>query len=97
MNWVDALKRLQAAPPATTFTRLMATVRPGQQVLFVRPLTEGADNWKAPWTSLVRRRSAQWGQLFAADKQLQPVAYAPHAYPGATVLGDSAVLYKKVS
>jgi hypothetical protein len=45
----------------------------------------------------VRRRSAQWGRLFNNDKQLQAIAYAPHAYPGATVLGDSAVLYKKVS
>jgi hypothetical protein len=97
MNWVDALSRLQQANPTTTFDKLIATVRPGQQVLFVRPLTEGADNWKAPWTSLVRRRSAQWGELFAADKQLKQVAWAPHAYPGATVLGDSAVLYKKVS
>jgi hypothetical protein len=97
MNWVDALPRLQKADPTATFTRLVATVRPGQQVLFVRPLTEGADNWKAPWTSLVSRVSAQWGQLFADDKQLVPESYAPHAYPGATVLGDSAVLYKKVS
>jgi hypothetical protein len=97
MNWVDALKRLQSANPRQVFTRLMATVKPGQQVLFVRPLTEGADNWEAPWTALVRRRSAQWGELFAQDKQLKPVAWAPHAYPGATVLGDSAELYKKVS
>jgi hypothetical protein len=97
MNWVDALSRLQNANPTTTFTKLIDSVPVGHQILFVRPLTEGADNWKAPWTSLVRRRSAQWGELFAADKQLKLVAWAPHAYPGATVLGDSAALYKKVS
>jgi hypothetical protein len=97
MNWVNALQRLQNANPQATFTRLINSVPVGHQILFVRPLTEGADNWKAPWTSLVRRRSAQWGELFATDKQLQPIAWAPHAYPGATVLGDSAELYKKVS
>ncbi|HWF49840.1 MAG TPA: glycosyltransferase family 39 protein [Solirubrobacteraceae bacterium] len=97
MNWVDALKRLQQANPQATFTKLVDSVPVGHQILFVRPLTEGADNWKAPWTALVRRRSAQWGALFAADKHLQPESWAPHAYPGATVLGDSAVLYKKVS
>ncbi|MDQ6778389.1 MAG: glycosyltransferase family 39 protein [Actinomycetota bacterium] len=97
MNWVDALKRLQNANPQATFTRLVNSVPVGHQILFVRPLTEGADNWKAPWTELVSRRSAQWGALFAADKHLQPLAWAPHAYPGATVLGDSAELYKKVS
>jgi hypothetical protein len=97
MNWVDALKRLQHANPTTTFDKLIGRLRVGQQVLFVRPLTEGAENWEAPWTQLVRRRSAQWGELFASDKQLKEVAYAPHAYPGATILADSAVLYKKVS
>jgi uncharacterized membrane protein len=97
MNWVDALKHLQQADPQATFTKLVDSVPVGHQILFVRPLTEGADNWKAPWTSLVRRRSAQWGALFAADKHLRPEYWAPHAYPGATVLGDSAVLYKKVS
>jgi hypothetical protein len=97
MNWVDALQRLEAANPTSTFTKLVNSVPVGHQILFVRPLTEGADNWKAPWTSLVRRRAAQWGELFANDKQLVPVAWAPHSYPGATVLGDSAELYKKVS
>ena len=95
MNWVDALQRLKNANPAPTFARLMATVKPGQQVLFVRPLTEGAENWQAPWTSLSRRRSAQWGELFANDKQLKLVNWAPHAFPGANILGDSAVLYVK--
>ncbi|MDQ6807478.1 MAG: glycosyltransferase family 39 protein [Actinomycetota bacterium] len=97
MNWVDALKHLQHAGPHATFTSLVDSVPVGHQILFVRPLTEGAANWKAPWTQLVRRRSAQWGALFAADTHLQPVAWAPHAYPGATILGDSAELYKKVS
>ena len=96
MNWVDALARLQNADPTTTFHRLVDPLRPGQQVLYVRPLTEGADNWKAPWTQLTRRRAAQWGALFAADKQLKLISWAPHAYPGATVLGDSAALYEKI-
>jgi len=97
MNWVNALQRLQNANPAATFTRLMAEVKPGQRVLFVRPLTEGAENWEAPWTQLVRRRSAQWGELFSTDKQLKAVAFAPLAYPGSTILSNSAVLYQKVS
>jgi len=63
----------------------------------VRPLTEGAENWEAPWTQLVRRRSAQWGELFSTDKQLKAVAFAPLAYPGSTILSNSAVLYQKVS
>ncbi|PZS14902.1 MAG: hypothetical protein DLM64_00800 [Solirubrobacterales bacterium] len=97
MNWVFALKRLQHANPAATLAPLLAGLRPGQQVLYVRPLTEGAKNWQASWTQLVRRRAAQWGALLADDRSLEPVALAPHNYRGAATVADSAVLYKKVS
>ena len=74
---------------------LLATLRPGQQVLFIRPLTEGANNWKAAWTLLVRRRSAQFGAILASDPSLKPIAWAPHTYPGACCVADSATLYRK--
>jgi mannosyltransferase len=96
MNWVDALSRLQNANPSTTLSRLIASLKPNQQVLFVRPLTEGAQNWQAPWTELVRRRSAQWGALLASDPSLKPVAWAPHNYRGACCVADSALLYRKL-
>ena len=59
MNWVFALRRLEQSNPQAVLTPLLASLRPGQQLLFIRPLTEGAKNWKAAWTALVRRRSAQ--------------------------------------
>ncbi len=94
MNWVRALARLQDAGPRATLGRLLASLKPNQQVLFVRPLTEGAQNWQAPWTRLVRRRSAQWGALLASDPSLKPVAWAPHNYRGACCVADSALLYR---
>jgi hypothetical protein len=97
MNWVDALSRFQRADPRATLAGLVATLRPGQDLLFIRPLTEGARNWKSPWTQLVRRRSAQWGALLEADRSLRPVARAPHTYHGACCVANSAVLYRKVA
>ncbi len=97
MDWVDALPRLQRADPTATLQPLIASLRPGQQILFVRPLTEGAQNWKASWTALVRRRSAQWGRILSSDRSLKPVAWAPHNYRGACCVADSAALYQKVS
>jgi|SRR5579884_30660 len=97
MNWVDALKRLEHANPRAVLEPLIASLSPGQQLLFVRPMTEGAQSWKAPWTELVRRRSAQWGALLAADPRLRPVAVAPHNYRGACCVADSALLYVRVS
>jgi hypothetical protein len=98
MNWINALHRLQNATPQATLGALVASLRHGQRLLFVRPLTEGAQNWQAPWTLLVRRRSAQWGALLSADPSLKPVpgAWAPHSYRGACCVADSAVLYTKI-
>jgi mannosyltransferase len=97
-DWVDALKRLKRTQPASTLDPLVAGLKPGQQLLFVRPLTEGAQNWQAPWTLLVRRRSAQWSQILTNDVSkgiLQRVSTAPHNYRGACCVADSAVLYRK--
>lgn len=100
MDWVYALKRLRNANPAPTLDPLVASLRPGQQLLYIRPLTEGANNWKSSWTQLVRRRAAQWGQLLqddVANGVLKPIATAPHNYRGASILAYSAELYQKVS
>jgi mannosyltransferase len=100
MDWVNALQRLKDTNPQATLGPLVAGLRPGQQLLFVRPLTEGAQNWQAPWTVYVRRRSAQWGAILQADVSngtLTPVATAPHNYRGACCVADSAVLYRKAT
>ena len=90
-----AERRLSHARPQATLDPLLASLRPGQQVLFIRPLTEGANNWKASWTLLVRRRSAQFGSILATDPTLKPIAWAPHTYRGACCVADSAMLYRK--
>ncbi len=100
MNWVDALPRLRQTNPQATLGPLVASLKPGQQLLYVRPLTEGAQNWQASWTQLVRRRSAQWGAILQRDVTagtLKQVAWAPHNYRGACCVADSAILYQKVA
>jgi hypothetical protein len=98
MNWVDALGRLQRADPASRLNPLVASLRPGQQLLYLRPLTEGTLNWKAPWTRLIRRRAAEWGALLQSDVKeglLTTVSWAPHDYQEALFEPMSAVLYRK--
>jgi mannosyltransferase len=100
MNWTDALNRLQDANPRATLDPLVASLRPGQQLLFVRPLTEGVKNWNGTWPQLVRRRSAQWGQILTTDTAngtLKRIASAPQNYRSACCIADSAVLYQKPS
>ncbi len=96
MNWVNALPRYKRENVRATLMPMLNSLKPGQQLLYIRPMTEGALNWKAPWTFEIRRRSAQYGAIIQADKQLVQVATAPHYYRGACCVADSAVLYKKV-
>ena len=94
------MARLGRARPATVLGSLVASLKPGQQLLYVRPLTEGSRNWNQPWSKLVRRRSAQWGQILAndvADGTLTSEGRAPTSYPGDTYPADSAILYRKAS
>ncbi len=96
VNWVNALKRYKGEDVTTTVDKLLNGLKDGQQLLYIRPMTEGALNWKAPWTVQIRRRSAQYGAIIQADKQLVQVATAPSYYRGSCCIADSAVLYKKV-
>ena len=95
MNWVNAMPRYRASQPSKVLPPLINSLRPGQHLLFIRPLTEGVANWRAPWTQMVRRRSAQWLQIISEDHQLKLEAWAPHNYRGAPDIADAGLLYIK--
>ncbi|MGO9754744.1 MAG: hypothetical protein ACLP8S_32440 [Solirubrobacteraceae bacterium] len=97
MDWDSATARLTAASPSVVFRRVIDSLAPGQRVMFVRPLTEGALAWRSTWAMLVRRRAAQWGALLAADPSLVqlPRAQAPHNYRGSCCVASAAVIYVK--
>jgi hypothetical protein len=97
-NWSDSLKQIKHTKPIPSLTRIVNGMHAGQQLLFVRPLTEGAQNWKAPWTLYIRRRSAQWGAGLTADVRkgiLTPLSTAPNTYHDTCCVADGAVLYRK--
>ena len=94
----ENIERLTAATVSNDLEPLLATVAPGQQVVYVRPITSIGTNWNAPWTELVRRRAAQWGAALSTDPRLVRVASAPQYYrPGASDIAEHAVVYVKKS
>jgi mannosyltransferase len=95
MDWRDAVDRMKRTDTNAAVSGLVASLHAGQRVLFVRPLTDGVENWVEPWTKLVRRRSAQWGARLATDPRLKRIAVSPLFYPGAATVGNSAVLYQR--
>ena len=98
MNWVNAYTKLKDSNPKAQLAALVASLKPGQRLLYTRPLTEGEKAWKSAWAMLVRRRAAQWGALISSDPQLKPIvgAVAPNTYLGSCCVSDSAEVYTKV-
>jgi mannosyltransferase len=95
MDWTDGHDKLKEATPGTNFEPLLDRLPPGGRVLIVHPVTQRADDWDAPWTQLVRRRSAQWGAALAADRRFEKLGPVPDNYRRATRIGVRGVLYEK--
>lgn len=96
MDWRDAVDHLDAARPATALEPLVARVPVGGHVLLVRPVTYGTKNWRPRWTTLVRRRSAQWGRALSSDPRFRLTTIAPTFLKRASVVGDALLLYTRV-
>jgi hypothetical protein len=97
MDWTDAQDRLVAATPETNLDPLLARLPRGAKVFFVHPVTTQKNDWDAPWTQLVRRRSAQWGLDIGSDPRFRRLQPAPEFYRRATRIGVRGVLYEKTS
>jgi mannosyltransferase len=95
MDWTDGYDKLKDATPSANLEPLIASLPPGGRVLIVHPVTSRADDWDAPWTELVRRRSAQWGAALANDPRLEQVKTVPIQYRRATRIGVRGVIYEK--
>jgi mannosyltransferase len=97
MDWTDGHERMEEATPATNLTPLLDNLPRGGRVLIVHPVTARADDWDAPWTQLVRRRSAEWGAALAADDRFESLGPVPRTYRRATRIGVRGVLYEKTT
>ncbi len=92
-DWRDALDKLRAAHPPAVLSPLVSTMKPGQQVILVLPIIRRA-TWNAPWTRLVRRRSAEWERAANRDPQLDRLETYPTFEDGPLPRGVRAVIYR---
>lgn len=95
MDWRDVHDKLETATPARNLQPLLAKLPRSARVLLVHPVTSRPEDWDAPWTQLVRRRSAQWGQALADDPRFERRAVVPRFYRRTTRIGVRGVLYEK--
>jgi mannosyltransferase len=95
MDWRDALTRYKTARPTPTADLLVRALKPGQQLALVQPVLRTA-NWKAPWTSLIRRRAHQWERVLGRDHRLLREAGLPRLRGKPLPRGVRVVLYRRV-
>jgi len=69
-DWRDALERLRVADPRPTADSLVRSVRIGARLVLLLPETRSG-RWTAPWTRLVKARSAAWERLLRDDQRLR--------------------------
>ena len=97
MDWRNAQDKLEQATPAKNLTPLLDRLPRSRRVLLVHPVTSTLGDWDAPWTSLVRRRAAQWGQAMELDRRFRADGPVPAFYRRATRIGVRGVLYTKIN
>jgi hypothetical protein len=92
-DWTDALDRLRETRPKPTVDALLATLRPGQELVLVQPIIR-TGRWRAPWTSLVRKRAIQWERRLEADPRVRREAVFPVFGYDRLPRGARAIVYR---
>lgn len=76
-DWRDGPERLEATSPERDLDPLLDGVRPGARVALIEPRILDLRRWSAPWTRLVRLRSAEWAAEMTRDPRFRVVAVRP--------------------
>src|SRR5215217_829181 len=86
-DWRDGVEHLRATSAKEDLEPLLDRLPRGHRVVLVEPIINNLDRWQAPWTELVRLRSAEWSQYVSNDPRLTPVSVRPpDMQPGINVL-----------
>lgn len=95
-DWRDALDRLQEARPSRVLASYVSSLRPGQTLVLVNPIIR-TGSWRAPWTTLVRKRSAQWQRQADRNPNLVRIGVQPRFGNKPLPRGVRATLYRKTA
>jgi mannosyltransferase len=71
MDWRDATARLRKTRARWQLVPILDQMMVGQQVYLIRPVVSRKNEWTAPWTSLVKRRSFQWIHVIERDTRFK--------------------------
>ena len=69
-HWRDGAAHFDRTGVDTQLLPLVNRMRPGQRLLFIRPIVYKPERWKGPWTSRVVARSMEYEGAFELDRQM---------------------------
>jgi mannosyltransferase len=80
-DWRDGVDRLERTSAPDDLKPLLDSLPPGRRVILVAPVIQDMARWSAPWTELVRVRSAEWRQYLSNDPRFTPISVRPVTPP----------------
>ena len=79
-DWRDGAEHFDRTGVTNQLLPLVDDLKPGQQLLLVRPIIARPERWEAPWTSRVRDRSMEYEGVLRGDPRLRLTAIVPERY-----------------
>jgi mannosyltransferase len=94
-DWRDGVKRLRGTNAPDDLKPLLDELPRGRRVILVAPVIDDMARWSAPWTSLIRVRSAEWRQYVSNDPRFTAVSVRPSPPPERNNQWQAIVLLKE--
>jgi mannosyltransferase len=81
-DWRNGVERLRQTSARADLRPLIDALPEGRRLVLVEPIVYERRRWDAPWTTLVRGRSAEWRAFADRTRRLRPLAsYPVTAFP----------------
>jgi mannosyltransferase len=81
-DWRDGTDRLEAATAERDLRPLLDSLPTGRRLVLVVPEFRSLALWRAPWTTAIRLRSAEWEQYLSNDARFRVVTVEPATEEG---------------
>src|SRR5215211_7728601 len=94
-DWRDGVEHLRGTSAARDLRPLIDRLPSGRRLVLVEPITDQIERWTAPWTELVRLRSAEWSQYVSNDPRLTALAVRPLEPGSGSIQLRATVLVKR--
>jgi hypothetical protein len=93
-DWRDGVAHLEATSARRDLEPLMDSMPVGRRLALIRPTLFSAQRWNAPWTSLIRQRTQEWGQYALDDPRFQIASIYPSGGPKRPSSVQATILVK---